>query len=180
MQKMLSSKVNLDKARVEEMKVKHCFVALDFKKAIGNPGEYNVVENIDGVEVNINRERFVTPEILFNPSVINNPSVGIADLIRNVVESLDPELSIEMRSNIVLSGGSTMFKNFPERLQKELGYSYIVVAENDRDQAVWNGAIKLKKEMHRKGSYQNLFMLKEEYDNYGTRNLGKYYMIHPC
>jgi len=172
-------KGDISKNLAEDLKEKHCFVSMDYKKAIENPGEYNIVENIDGVEININRERFVTPEILFNPSVINNQSPGIADLIREVANSLDPDLSLEMRSNIVLSGGSTMFKNFSERLQKELGYSYIVIAANDRDQAVFNGAYKFKKSMT-KETYPTLSIIKEEYDRYGPTTIGKYHMVHPC
>lgn len=65
-------------------------------------------------------ERIAIPEILFHPSDIGMPQMGIAEGIVQAVQSCPEAYRGGMYANIVLTGGSTKFPNFAQRLAEEL------------------------------------------------------------
>ncbi|RHY52071.1 hypothetical protein B5M09_007040 [Aphanomyces astaci] len=66
-------------------------------------------------------ERFLAPEIFFNPEIF---STDFTTPLPNVVDQAILKCPIDCRrglyKNIVLSGGSTMFKDFGRRLQRDV------------------------------------------------------------
>ena len=66
-------------------------------------------------------------------------------IILNSVKKCDSGLQDELLSNIVVSGGNTMFPGMVERLQNELGQltppgvTTNVIAPRDRDKLAWIG-----------------------------------------
>lgn len=64
--------------------------------------------------------RIKAPEILFRPDLIGNESQGIHDVLVHSIAKSDLELRKVFLENIVLSGGSTLFKGFGERLLGEV------------------------------------------------------------
>ena len=60
------------------------------------------------------------PEALFQPSLLYMGFVSIPDLCYDSVMKCDPDLRSDLYSNIVLSGGNTMFPGIADRLQKEM------------------------------------------------------------
>lgn len=65
-------------------------------------------------------ERFRAPEILFRPEIIGEEYVGVHTCIANSIARADLDLRKTLYSNIILSGGSTMFKGFGDRLLEEV------------------------------------------------------------
>jgi len=57
---------------------------------------------------------------MFKPAFIGRESVGLHELVYNSIMKSDIDLRRELWSNIVLSGGNTMFPGFGDRLKKEL------------------------------------------------------------
>jgi len=55
-------------------------------------------------------ERFLAPEILFNPEIIGEESSGIHDLVLESILKSDLDLRTNLFSNVVLSGGSTLYR----------------------------------------------------------------------
>ena len=55
-------------------------------------------------------ERFQAPEVLFDPSIIGDESPGVHAVINDAVRKTDIDLRRTLYSNIVLSGGSTLFE----------------------------------------------------------------------
>eukprot|EP00051_Salpingoeca_urceolata_P009854 m.119740 g.119740 ORF g.119740 m.119740 type:complete len:413 (-) comp16479_c0_seq1:96-1334(-) len=72
-------------------------------------------------EVDVGYERFLGPEIFFHPE-FSNPdfTTSISETVDNVVQQTPIDVRRGLYKNIVLSGGSTMFKDFGKRLQRDI------------------------------------------------------------
>ena len=77
------------------------------------------------IEVN-HHKRITAAESLFDPSMIGvnmqefDCTGGIAKLAYESIEKCDSDLKINLYNNIVLAGGTTLMKRFPERFDYEL------------------------------------------------------------
>ena len=113
---------------VKEM---HSYVCPDivkeYNKYDANPGKYfreytnKHAKTKKKYRCDIGFERFLGPEIFFNPEIFSS------DFLTPLPEVVDEAIShcpIDTRrglyKNIVLSGGSTMFKDFGRRLQRDI------------------------------------------------------------
>ncbi|CAI5735728.1 unnamed protein product [Peronospora destructor] len=65
-------------------------------------------------------EMVTVPEVLFNPSDIGIHQAGIAEALVQAVKTCPEELSDAFYANILLVGGNTKFKNFRQRLDRDL------------------------------------------------------------
>uniref|UniRef100_H2YY43 Actin-related protein 6 n=1 Tax=Ciona savignyi TaxID=51511 RepID=H2YY43_CIOSA len=65
-------------------------------------------------------ERFAVPEILFHPSDVGIPQMGLAEAIMHSVSKCSEDTQPHMLRNIVLTGGSCKFLNFKQRLEEDL------------------------------------------------------------
>ena len=65
------------------------------------------------VRVQIGRARFRAPELLFQPHLIGEECEGIQEVLAYSVQKSDMDLRKTFYSNIILSGGSTLFKGKP-------------------------------------------------------------------
>ncbi|KAG9150606.1 hypothetical protein Leryth_008080 [Lithospermum erythrorhizon] len=69
----------------------------------------------------IGYERFLGPEVFFNPEIYNSDfTTPLPDIIDRCIQSAPIDTRRALYKNIVLSGGSTMFKDFHRRLQRDL------------------------------------------------------------
>ena len=88
----------------------------EFRKFKGN-GKISKkpYEFVPGYEV------FLGPEAFFSPEIIDkNWRTGLDEVIDNTVQQSPIDYRRKLYSNIVMSGGSTQFKGFAERLQRTL------------------------------------------------------------
>lgn len=74
----------------------------------------------DGHDLQLGVERFRAPEILFNPLLIGDESPGIHELLALSIAKTDLELRPTLYQNIILSGGTSLLRNFGDRLMSEL------------------------------------------------------------
>lgn len=74
----------------------------------------------EGDVISIDQEGFLAPEIFFNPASIGSEEVPMSELIYKAIQNCDADIRPHLYSNIVLSGGSTMFPSLKERLHNEL------------------------------------------------------------
>ncbi|XP_020551829.1 actin-related protein 3-like [Sesamum indicum] len=91
----------------------------------------------------IGYERFLGPELFFNPEIYSSDfSTPLPDLIDKCIQSAPIDTRRALYQNVVLSGGSTMFKGFHKRLQRDL--KKIVDARGFASEARLGGEFKAK------------------------------------
>ncbi|XP_070021149.1 actin-related protein 3 isoform X1 [Nicotiana sylvestris] len=114
--------------KVKEM---YCYTCSDivkeFNKHDKEPGKY--IKHWRGTKpktgapysCDAGYERFLGPEVFFNPEMYNSDfTTPLPDVIDKCIQSAPIDTRRALYKNIVLSGGSTMFKDFHRRLQRDL------------------------------------------------------------
>lgn len=74
----------------------------------------------DGKVLDLKNEKFRAPEVLFQPQLIGSEFESIPEMCHQSISKVDLDLRPALLSNIVLSGGTTMFPGFGDRLLTEL------------------------------------------------------------
>lgn len=113
------------------IKERYCYIcpdiAKEFAKYDTEPSKW--IKTYDGVNsitknpfnVDVGYERFLGPEIFFHPE-FSNPdfTTPISEIVDNVIQNCPIDVRRPLYNNIVLSGGSTMFRDFGRRLQRDI------------------------------------------------------------
>ena len=107
-----------------DLKEKFGYMAFDFDEEM-RKAERGGVCNIDytlpnGTDITIAKERLSCPELLFEPGLDFLECDSMHKALFDCIEKCNSEIRDEMYGNIVLSGGSTMFEGFTERIEKEI------------------------------------------------------------
>ncbi|KAI9311913.1 actin family [Dichotomocladium elegans] len=186
-----------DSLRVAEtIKEEYSYVCPDivkeFKKYDQEPDKffkkYNGIHTMTGREytVDVGFERFLAPEIFFNPEIASPDFLTpLPEVVDTVIQTSPIDVRRGLYKNIVLSGGSTMFKGFDKRLQRdikrivdkriqtseELSGSHMrarpmdvnVISHKKQRHAVWFGGSLLAST----AEFNNYCHTKAEYDEYG-------------
>jgi len=116
---------------------------------------------------------FVHPSTSDSSSTYSDSMLPLQKLIhRSLTEILDIDLRKELSSNIVLTGGASLFPTLDKRLSVELGtvlpssYKYKIVASKNTVEnrySAWIGGSILSS----LGSFQQLWLSKKEYEECG-------------
>ena len=71
--------------------------------------------------VAVGPERFLAPEMFFHPEIVDEKyRESVDELVDKVIQLCPIDVRRKLYSNIALSGGSTLFKGFNQRLQKNV------------------------------------------------------------
>ncbi|XP_041467075.1 actin-related protein 3 [Lytechinus variegatus] len=102
-------------------------IAKEFNKYDTDPGKW--IKKFDGVNsinkqpfsVDVAYERFLGPEIFFHPE-FSNPdfTTPISETVDIVIQNCPIDVRRPLYKNIVLSGGSTMFRDFGRKLKRDV------------------------------------------------------------
>jgi len=166
-----------DRQAVRDLKESLGYVAFDFEaemaKAVASTSLERSFELPGGQTITIGEERFRCAEVLFQPWLFNpdldNP--GIHELVHNSITKCDFDLRKDMYSNVVLSGGCSMFPGLVDRLQKELAavvpstMKVKIIASPDRQFSAWIGGSVLAS----LSTFQQMWVSRDEYDECGPR-----------
>merc|ERR1712038_1374917 len=157
------------------MKESQCYVALDYEAELAN-AEMNSdlevnYELPDGSVVTIGDERFRAPEALFQPALVGQEADGIHAMLYNSIQQCDIDVRKDLYTNIVLSGGTTMYRGMRERMDKEMSslapasVRVKIVAPEERKYSVFIGGSILSS----LSTFQDMWISKEEYEEVGPK-----------
>jgi actin-related protein 2 len=142
---------------VRQIKESLCYVSYDYKRDLQLGRETTHLMKSytlpDGRVIKLGPERFMAPEAMFSPDLIDVEGGGIADVLFKCVQEMDIDNRMvrapasvrapvhacdhacvrarprpfpqTMYEHIVLSGGSSMYPGLPSRLEKELRALYL-------------------------------------------------------
>ncbi|NXX36686.1 ACL10 protein, partial [Nicator chloris] len=164
----------LTKRVLTQLKEQYCYVSLDYEGDLQEKGSHHPArfQTPDGHWISLGKERFCCPEPLFQPQLLQHSCPGLHQLAGQSLRSLPEPLRRRMLGNIVLSGGSSMFAGFPERMCLELncllqgaGVHIEVLANPRRGTAAWAGGSMAASLT----SFRHSWMTKSEYQEHGAQ-----------
>ncbi|SBT76989.1 actin-like protein, putative [Plasmodium ovale] len=167
---------------VKTMKETLCFCSLnppkdqmreDLSVTYTLPDGEMLRDGYDAIE--ISHERFYVPEALFNPLICHRDSLSIVDIVWKSILLCPIENRKTLTSYIVLSGGSSLFPNLVERLEREIknnapenARSAVKVhAYENRAIMAWCGA-RIFSQPELRSAQEGLWISKEEYEEIGS------------
>lgn len=158
---------------VRDIKEKLGYVALDFalesKLSQNNSILGKDFRLPDGNVIVIGDERFRSPELLFQPSLVGMDTGGVHAKIFESIMSCDIDTRSDLFNNITITGGATLMHGFSARLTKELtaltpsNLRAKVVSRPERIYSVWIGGSILAS----LSTFQQMWISKSKYDEHG-------------
>lgn len=156
---------------VRTIKEKACYLSSNPVKEETTDSEKHTYVLPDGSSLDIGHARFRAPEVLFRPDLIGEESEGIHDVLYYAIQKSDLDLRKVLYQNIVLSGGSTLFKGFGDRLLAEIrknapkDLKIRISAPQERLYSTWIGGSILAS----LDTFKRMWVSKREFDEDGKR-----------
>ncbi|XP_064118234.1 beta-centractin [Macrobrachium rosenbergii] len=156
---------------VKTIKERICYLATNPQREESVDTERLSYSLPDGSSVEIGQARFRAPEVLFRPDLIGDESHGIHEVLLYAIHKSDMDLRKLLFQNIVISGGSTLFKGFGDRLLSELKKSspkeikIRISAPAERLYSTWIGGSILAS----LDTFKRMWISKREYEEDGAR-----------
>jgi len=163
---------------IHAIKENLCYVALDYDKETQTACENKSLQRCyrlpDGEMITLNSERFQCAEGFFQPNIIGTNATdtdarfGIHEIIVNSVKKCDDSMHKDLLANIVLSGGSTKFPGFTDRMVKELkpllppSVAFKVINPQERHQSWIGGSV-----LASLSTFEKMWIRQHEYDESG-------------
>lgn len=159
----------MQKEAMKKAKIEFCYVSKD----IENENNDSVDEYIlpDKRIIKIRDEKYKAPELLFNPKTYGYDCNSMQDQFMISINKTDMDLRKDMFSNILFNGGTTLFKGFKERVDKEfkeVSKEYEckkkIHCYPEAQFAAWIGGSILSS----LNTFENLWITKSEYKEVGS------------
>lgn len=156
---------------VRTIKEKACYLSNNPAKEESGDTESINYTLPDGSSIKIGPARFRAPEILFKPDLIGEECEGLHEVLLYSIQKSDLDLRKVLFKNIVLSGGSTLFKGFGDRLLSEIKKmspketQIKISAPQERLYSTWIGGSILAS----LDTFKKMWVSKREFDEEGQR-----------
>ncbi|EGR27852.1 hypothetical protein IMG5_187570 [Ichthyophthirius multifiliis] len=163
---------------IKKIKEKKCFVSLVNQGDDKNYDTRGIVDTVtlpDGNTMTLTFEKQKAAEILFNPSLIGLEYTSISDLLIRSVQKVDIDLRNTLYQEIIISGGCTKLKDFPNRFLNEVKkivpkqQKVKAYSPENREDLCWIGGSILSN----LASFKNMWITKKDYEEQGERVLLK-------
>jgi len=135
-----------ERESAKKIKEDLCYVSMNFGEEVDAfAGKEKQFEMPDGTVVTVHNQMIRCPELMFKPSLDGKEMMGLHELTKKTVNDCDLDVRKDLLGNVVMSGGTTMFPNMPERLQAEIqglvpeATKVKVIAPPERMISVWIG-----------------------------------------
>ena len=120
----------------------------------------------------MNTPRFLGPEAIFFPDLIKegDEAEGMHKMSFSSIQECDIDIRKDLYSNIILSGGTTLYEGLPDRLEKEVdsmcpqSNMVKIIASSDRYYSVWIGGSTLSS----LATFESQWITKDEYEENGA------------
>lgn len=158
---------------VKSIKERVCFLSSNPIKEESIQTEKHPYVLPDGSVIELGSSRYRAPELLFRPDLIGDESEGIHEVLGNSIIKSDMDLRKTLYQNIVLSGGSTLFKGFGDRLLNELkrtaskDVKIKISSPKERLYSTWIGGSILAS----LDTFKKMWISKREYESDGVKAL---------
>lgn len=112
-----------------QIKERHCYVCPDlvkeYTKYDNDPSKFKVEEgtlpNGKKYKIDVGYERFLGPEIFFSPEIFSSDfTTPLPEVVDQTIQACPIDVRRKCYKYISLSGGSTMYKYFPKRLERDI------------------------------------------------------------
>ena len=158
------------KKYIKEIKENCCYIENDNNKNNKKIKKFNLP---DGTEIELDKERILSTEVLFHPEMINKTVGGVANTFCSSVSAIDHLTKKKFEgNNLIIAGGSTLLDGFSDRLKVEIGRYYggkykdrmDIINIKERNNLQWIGASTYSLMQIFKG----LCTSKDEYNSFGA------------
>ncbi|OXA38566.1 Actin-related protein 1 [Folsomia candida] len=95
---------------VRTIKERECYLSANPSKDSDPDADKRIYKLPDGSQLDIGQARFRAPEVLFRPDLIGEECEAMHEVLLFSIQKSDTDLRKILFQNIVLSGGSTLFK----------------------------------------------------------------------
>ncbi|EDW82658.1 uncharacterized protein Dwil_GK10108 [Drosophila willistoni] len=118
-------------------------------------------------------ERFTVPELLFNPSDIGIPQVGIPEAVADALQACPWQAHRELLLNILIVGGSSQFPGFLPRLKRDLralvpdDLEVSLICPEDPVRYAWYGG----REIATSPNFDEFLYTRDDYEEFGVHAL---------
>ncbi|XP_043323771.1 beta-centractin isoform X1 [Cervus canadensis] len=156
---------------VRTIKERACYLSINPQKDEALETEKVQYTLPDGSTLNVGPARFRAPELLFQPDLIGDESEGLHEVLVFAIHKSDMDLRRTLFANIMLSGGSTLFKGFGDRLLSEVkklapkDVKIKISAPQERLYSTWIGGSILAS----LDTFKKMWVSKKEYEEDGSR-----------
>ncbi|KAH3787343.1 alpha-centractin [Dreissena polymorpha] len=156
---------------VRTIKEKACYLSINPTREESAEVEKSSYTLPDGSSIEIGPARYRAPELLFRPDLIGDECEGIHEVLTYAIQKSDTDLRRTLFSSIVLSGGSTLFKGFGDRLLNEVkklapkDIKIRISAPQERLYSTWIGGSILAS----LSTFKTMWVSKREYNEEGVK-----------
>lgn len=167
---------------ITDIKERYGYISLEYENDLQNYSSKDEEFNSEYIlpdqsVLKLGNEKFRCAEILFKPNLIGKKNLeGIHESLNKSINNIDfkkddedeERIKYELFNNIVISGGSSMFKGLEKRLENEtnkiseLNYCNVNTITERRFAAWIGGSI-----ISAVSVFQSLWVTKEDYEEYG-------------
>ena len=154
---------------LNDIKEKQCYIKTlkdDNEDFVSIHSEYILP---DGSKLNLQDEKILAPEILFNNKLIFQEYFPFHEMVINSIDKCDINIKGKLYKTIVMSGGNTKFKGIEEKMKTNLSYliprgvDIKLRMQENPELNCWNGGNIVAS----LSTFNKMLVYKKEWEEYG-------------
>ncbi|CAD8043588.1 unnamed protein product [Paramecium primaurelia] len=158
---------------LDYIKEQYCYLTQETQQELQNqlqdPFKPIVYELPDGSHLQFGIQILQSPQIIYNPNIYFNTSLGYHQLALNSIEQIESDLKIPLLRNTMISGGNSFIRGFSERFIFEFNkisdqryFEQLNITKSQKFSAWIGGCI-----IANLAQNSNLWISRNDYDEYG-------------